>query len=186
VSTATPVRLPKGLAVSLSDIDHGYAITALAQVSWPPIGETGGPLTAVFHKDALVLMQPDRHQGDSAFYLRGVAYHIRVDFSQSADGAWDLTHSYITRPGWVKIADMYPSSAAKRDLLAILEQVAREIIDARSDLFLDAAVEAARKDANGAAARVEQLRKDLREAEQALHDADAALVAAKITREVPA
>jgi len=177
MTTTTSTRLPKGLQVSLSDIEHGLAITATAQVSWPPIGETGGPLTLAFWADSLVMYTPSGSGShhDLRFYLRGVAYNVRAEYQRQADGTWQLSPGHIDRAEWTSLREMHASDAARRDIRAVLAEVGRQIVEARPDLFESAELARLRGNLQAATATVERLEKDLAEARQAKRTAEIAL-----------
>lgn len=181
----TKNRLPKNLSVSLNDIEHGYTISATAQVAWSPIGETGGPLTVAFWPDALVMYTPSNSGSypNLRFYLRGVAYNVRAEYRRQPDGSWSLKpFPMIDRSDWTRVSEMHASDAARRDLTAILEEVGRQIVEARPDLFRDAAVAEARKDLDKAHAEVTRLETELADARDTVRNAEAALHAAEATR----
>lgn len=187
----TVTRVPRDLSVEITDIDHGYHVSATVYVSWGNAEQAplnGGPLTLAFWPDSLVMYTPSGSGSNSnlRFYLRNVAYNVRAEYQRQADGSWRLSPGHYDRSEWTKVADMRASDAARRDLAAILEEVGRLVVEARPDLFLAGAVAKARQEANSAAATVERLRKELAEAEATSREAEVALTLALSARDTRA
>jgi hypothetical protein len=177
-TTTTRPALPKGLEVSVSDIEHGsHAITATAYVSWPRGDrQEGGPLTLAFWSDTLVMYTPSGSGSyhNLRFYLRGAPYNVRAEFERQPDGTWALKPGHYDRSDWVRVSDMTASSAARRDLSAILAEVGRHVVESFPDLFADAERARLRSNVEAAQATVDRLEKELGEARLALRTAEAA------------
>lgn len=176
------MNVPSDLQVSLHDIDHGYSVTADAQVSWGGKPESnGGPLHLAFHDGALVMLTPSGSGSyeNLRFYLRGVGYQVRAELYQREDGSWDIGRPG-TRDGTLAGASRFDrrsygdtaSDAARRDITAILRAVGLQVLAQRPDLALSGAV--ARK-----RAEVERARHELQETIAKLHEQEAAYVAAQ-------
>lgn len=176
----TERALPKHLEVSLSDIEHGQHITATAYVAWPRGDrQEGGPLTVAFWADSLVMYTPSGSgsRDELRFYLRGTPYNVRAEYQRQPDGTWALnsSHSHFDRAEWTRVSEMYASSAARRDLGAILAEAGQRIVNTYSDLLDDAEIARLRGNAAAAASTVERLERELAEARQAAREAQVAL-----------